>query len=186
MFGKTAKADVDLGSRRFTRAEYYAFANATFDDDVRSELFDGEIDILSPANPPHARIVRLLVAELARASHGGDYLVDVQNPMDIDDRNAFEPDLACLRFREDEYASDRPTARDALLVIEVADTERRPQRKIARYLRDGTPQAWLVDVRRRQVEVHTSDGAEPVVLARPEDTLTFLDFRISLAKLFGT
>lgn len=74
-----------------------------------------------------------------------------------------------------EYA-DTPTQDDTPLIIEVADSTIRSDRreKIPLYAAAGIPEVWLVDVNTKVVERHTEprDGQyRQIVTARPGKTL---------------
>ena len=60
-----------------------------------------------------------------------------------------------LRPRADRYFNSHPTAADALLVVEVADTTLRYDLEIKRplYARAGVAELWIVDIDRRELHV---------------------------------
>jgi Uma2 family endonuclease len=66
-----------------------------------------------------------------------------------------QPDVTLLRPRTDFYASAHPGAGDVLLLIEVADTTLRLDRrvKIPLYAQSGISEAWLLDLSAERVEV---------------------------------
>jgi Uma2 family endonuclease len=130
-----AIAAPDLHPYRFSRAEYYAIADS-LDPRLRYELLDGTIYAMSPANPPHSGIVTFFNRRL-HALDAATYLIRVQDTIEIEPDGAPQPDLAVLRLRFDYYATAHPNGRDALLVIEVGDTERNPRGKMRAYMRDG-------------------------------------------------
>ena len=98
--------------------------------------------------------MRLLSRQL-----GDDALVSVQNPLRLSDDDEPQPDLAVLRDRD--YGDAVPTAADALLVIEVADTSRDADRntKLPLYAAAGIAEAWLVDLVAESIERHTEPRA---------------------------
>ena len=138
--------------RRFTVDEYYRMAEAgILTRDERVELVDGRIVAMNPIGSPHAWCVSRLTRVLARRD---DVLVNVQNPIRLDDRSEPEPDLIVLRL---ETPTDRhPRPEDVLLVIEVADTSLAYDRgtKAPLYARHGIPELWIVDLGEERVEVH--------------------------------
>jgi Uma2 family endonuclease len=78
----------------------------------------------------------------------------------LDDRNLPEPDVAVIRGSEDAYLHRLPTAADVLLVVEIAVTsQRRDRRKTALYARTGIPEYWILDVPSRDLTVHRSPTA---------------------------
>ncbi|MCA9081504.1 MAG: Uma2 family endonuclease, partial [Planctomycetaceae bacterium] len=67
-----------------------------------------------------------------------------------------EPDLAIVRATSD-YCEHHPTTGEIGLVVEVADTSlSRDRLKESIYAQADLPTYWIVDLKRRQVEVHTS------------------------------
>ena len=66
----------------------------------------------------------------------------------MDESTMFQPDLAILRPREDNYADANPTPEDVLLVIEVSDSTVAYDRnvKIPKYAQAGVPEVWQVNL----------------------------------------
>lgn len=125
-------------------------------EDDRVELIEGEIIEMSPIGSRHAACVRRLDA-LFNRSLGGAAQVSAQNPVLIDDYSQPEPDIALLKPRGDFYSEEHPSARDVLLVVEVADTsvEYDRQVKAPLYARAGVVEMWLVNLHADTVEVYT-------------------------------
>ena len=138
--------------RPFTVDEYHRMAEAgILRPDERVELIDGRIVAMNPIGSPHAWCVSRLTRVLARRD---DVLVNVQNPIRLDDRSEPEPDLIVLRL---ETPTDRhPRPEHVLLVIEVADTSLAYDRgtKAPLYARHGIPELWIADLGGQRVEVH--------------------------------
>ena len=128
--------------------------------DVRVELVGGEIKRMPPIHPPHASIVKRLNSLLVVQMEGAA-VVGVQDPIQLDDFNEPQPDVAVLRFRDDYYSRRHPTPVDVLLVIEVADSSLSYDRdeKMPLYGRAGIPEAWLVDVQSGTITVFTEPQA---------------------------
>ncbi len=70
-----------------------------------------------------------------------------------------------------------PNFKDALLVIEVADSTYNYDRKIKAplYARAGVPELWIVDCQNRRVEVH-ADPKDDVYenVTNSDDTITLV------------
>lgn len=81
----------------------------------------------------------------------------VQNPVQLDDSSEPEPDIALLLPRKDYYATRHPTPNDIFLIVEVADTTIRYDRKVKLplYGQAGVREYWLVDLNAQCVEVYT-------------------------------
>ena len=154
---------------RFSRAEYYAIADS-LDPALRYELLDGTIYAMSPANPPHAAVVSFLANRLS-ALYPTQYLIRVQDTLEIEPEGSPQPDVAVVTIRADFYAMAHPNGGDAALVIEVGDTERNPRVKMRAYMRDGRiPNAWRIDVPNRCVELwQPSDVEQPIAILHGAD-----------------
>jgi len=105
---------------------------------------------------------------------GSGALVDVQDPIRLDDETMPQPDFAIVRDRR--YRDGHPTPLDIVTVFEVADSSRAYDRglKFPRYAAAGIAEAWLVDLTGNLVERHSDpcDGAyRQVVTARAGETL---------------
>src|SRR5262245_45004806 len=96
--------------------------------DVRVELINGEILEMAPIGPRHMKAVIRLTQILA-SSVGNAAIISPQNPVVLDDYSEPQPDLVILT-KEWDAELRLPEPRDALLVIEVADTTLRYDRNI--------------------------------------------------------
>src|SRR5437773_6879132 len=90
-------------------------------EDDRTELIDGEVVFMSPIGDRHAACVRRLDAFLYRLVRQ-TATISSQQPVRLSDLDRPQPDVAVLRWREDDYAYDTPTSADVLLLVEVADS----------------------------------------------------------------
>jgi hypothetical protein len=167
---------VTLPRRLFTAEEFRGMAEAgLLGKNDRLELVDGVIVEMTPIGHRHAGCVR----KLNELFHGvlGQVHIDVQNPLGISQGNEFYPDVVLLERREDAYAGAIPEAKDALLVVEVADTTLEYDRtvKLPRYAAAGVREVWIVDLASNRIWVHRAplegDYGE-VFEARAGDILT--------------
>jgi Uma2 family endonuclease len=176
-----ALSEAGVARRRFTIAEYHAMAEAgVLAEDERVELIAGEIVRMSPIGSQHAGCVRGLNCQLS-GRLGDKALLSVQDPIVLDDASEPEPDVAILRFREDNYRSLHPRPADVLLVIEVADTSVEYDRnvKLPLYAQAGIPEAWLVRLPDSCIEIHRNPGAtgyQEMHTLRSGDTVSPLAF----------
>ena len=120
------------------------------------EIIDGFLIDKMTIGSKHASVVRRLEKFFERAV-GDQVIVSGQNPVQIDDYNAPEPDIALLELREDFYAASHPTPTDVLLLIEVSDSTIEYDREIKKTLYAGAEIAeyWLVNLKDETVEVYT-------------------------------
>lgn len=141
---------------RLSRERYHQMiARGILGEDERVELIGGELVAMSPIGSEHSGVVdqlnEILVSQLARRA-----VVKVQGPIHLNDYSEPEPDLVLSKQRKDYYKRSLPTPADILLVIEVADSSLAYDRtvKMPLYARTGIPEAWIVNLIDRWIEVH--------------------------------
>ncbi|MGQ0572717.1 MAG: Uma2 family endonuclease [Pseudonocardia sp.] len=155
-------ADPVIETRLFSVEEYELMGRlGVLNPEERLELLDGRIVPMSPVGPEHASVVDVL-AELLILALDRRASVRVQNPVRLPPRSEPEPDIVVARRRRDRYRSAHPTAEDALLVVEVADSSLRRDRlvKLPIYARQGVAEVWIVDLAADVVHVHTDPAGE--------------------------
>lgn len=177
---------------RFTVDDYYRMAEVgVLKRDDRVELLDGQVVEMSPIGNRHSVCVALLT-KLFSAQIRDRAEVWVQNPVQLDDFNEPEPDLALVRAPLDRYLSAKPGPEDVFLLIEVSQTSVDADRtiKMPLYAKAGYPEVWLVDLQRRRVEVQRGpkngrytdvEILKGTAFASPG---AFPDIRIDLASIF--
>ena len=185
---------VDVKRYRFTVPDYHRMCDVgILDEDTRVELLAGDIVVREPPGPYHAGTVTRLTS-LWTSRLGDRVLVHVQNPIELSDVDSEpQPDLALVRPRADFYTTAHPRAADVLLVIEVADSSARIDRrvKIPLYARAGIREVWLVDVIRRRVELYRQPfaaGYREIRVAGDDEHIApeaFPDLRLSPRDLLG-
>jgi Uma2 family endonuclease len=178
--------------RLFTRAEYYAMAEAgILKPEDRVELIEGEIYRMAPIGNPHAGCVNRLVHQFSALTAANRAVLSPQNPVNLTDISEPQPDVTLLRPREDFYGEGHPTPTDVLLLVEVAGSSIGFDRhtKIPLYARCGIPEAWLVDLVKKILEVHrdpTPAGYRNVQRLHRGDRIApqaFPDFEIEVASI---
>jgi len=154
---------------RFTVDEYHRMAEAgLLSEDDRVELIDGEILEMTPIGSRHHACVMRLDELLRRPGVPGGYIVSVQGPVQLDEGNEVQPDVALLRRRPDFYAGELPGPEDVLLIVEVSDTTLSYDRavKLPPYARAGVPEVWIVDLQGRRVDSHSDPSPEGYRVSR--------------------
>jgi Uma2 family endonuclease len=167
-------------------------AEGLFSEDNRVELIDGEIVEMTAIGNPHASGVRR-VADLLSTALGRQVLVDTQNPLLLGEWSEPQPDLTVLPRRADYYLSSAPTAQDAILVVEIADSSVSYDRKVKGplYARHEIREYWLLDLPAKILEVYRRpglDGYREVLRLRRGDTVSpeaFLDVVFAVSDLLG-
>ncbi|NCC34407.1 MAG: Uma2 family endonuclease [Chloroflexia bacterium] len=143
-----------VARRQFTVQDYHRMRDVgIFAEDDRVELLDGEVVLMSPIGPLHAAIVRRLNTILSQAA-GHQFLLSVQDPIQLSDLSEPQPDLALLHYRADYYAASHPQPAEIELLIEVSDTslDYDREQKLPRYAESGIREVWLVDLTHQQIE----------------------------------
>ncbi|HEX3530115.1 MAG TPA: Uma2 family endonuclease [Thermoanaerobaculia bacterium] len=167
-------------------------ADGLFAEDDRVELIDGEIVEMTAIGNPHASGVRRLGDFLSTAL-GRRVLVDTQNPLLLGEWSEPQPDLTVLPRRADYYLSAAPTAQDALLVVEIADSSVAYDRKVKGplYARHEVREYWLLDLPAKVLEVYrrpSPDGYREVRRLRRGDTVAleaFPEVMFAVSDLLG-
>ncbi len=148
---------------RFTVADFYKMADAgIFNEDSRVELIKGQIIDMVPVGAPHSGTVNrfnyLLIMGVGQRG-----VVSVQNAVRLDDCSEPQPDFAVLQPRDDFYQAATPEAKDVILIIEVADSSLKFDRRVKTtlYAENGIPEYWIVNLTDRVVEVYRApkDGS---------------------------
>ncbi len=125
------------------------------------ELIRGEIvprysdDPRTPMNPPHAFAVDVLGEWSYEVAPRQAVRIRIEGSIEIAALDSIPlPDLAWL-VRKD-YSKQHPTPDDVFLLIEVSDTSLAKERgpKLELYAEAKIREYWIVDVRRRSVDVY--------------------------------
>jgi Uma2 family endonuclease len=144
--------------RPLKRTEYETMVAAGSFADERVELLEGVIVEMSPQSPSHAAAIQPLDRVLQRLI-GDRAAIRVQMPFAAGDLSLPEPDVAVVP--PGDYETAHPA--QALLVIEVADSSLRKDRRLKVEIdaRAGVPEYWVVGLVDGLVEVYTepTDGA---------------------------
>jgi Uma2 family endonuclease len=142
---------------RFSSEDYLRLADeGILQHDDRVELIDGEIIDMSPIGPRHSSCVARLLKLLTSRAPGLE--VRIQDVLHLRDGFDPHPDAAVYESRADGYQDRHPTAEDALLVVEVAESSLLYDRtaKTEHYAEAGIPEYWLVDLKRDVIIVSRS------------------------------
>jgi len=133
-----------------------------FGPEERLELIYGKVFKKVTQKPPHATGVTKTVRALARL-FGPDADVRAQVPLFLTDDSEPEPDVLVVRGGPDDFADEHPRAPDVLLLVEVSDTTLGYDRgvKAAVYAEAGIADYWILNLRRRQLEVRRDPGPLP-------------------------
>lgn len=154
---------VQFAHKLFSVEDYYRMAETgILAEDDRVELIEGEIFAMSPLGWLHVNCVNRCTALFTREL-GSAAIVSIQNPLQIDDHSAPQPDIVLLRPAEDSFTGRLPGPADVLLLIEVADSSIQYDtgKKLPLYAGAGIEEAWIVDLQAGVIRVYSRpvDGA---------------------------
>lgn len=174
---------------RWSRGDYERLAaEGFFTPDARLDLIDGVVYDVPPQSSPHATCLHLALRILTLLF--SDAYVRVQSPLALGDDSQPDPDLAVVPGALEDYDQNHPTT--ALLVVEVADSSLAHDKdlKIPLYARCGIPEAWLVNVPAKTLEIFRDSERgryRSHQILRIGDTVSPLsrpEARIAIADLF--
>ncbi|MEA5619996.1 Uma2 family endonuclease [Cronbergia sp. UHCC 0137] len=147
---------LQLLRHQFTVQQFHKMAESgILSENERVELIRGEMIDMSPIGTRHSGCV-LFLTNLLALLLGGRALINVQNPIELDEISEPQPDIALLKPRSDFYRTSHPQPEDIFLLIEVADTTVKYDRevKIPLYAEAKIPEVWLIDVNQEVIEVY--------------------------------
>jgi Uma2 family endonuclease len=125
--------------------------------DHRTELLNGELIDMSPIKAPHAYCVTQLTRFFYQHLSANEYLISVQNPVQLSEYALPQPDVVVAHYRAKGYFDRHIQPSDVALLVEVADSTYRYDRhtKLSEYAAAGVPEYWIVNINERQLEVYT-------------------------------
>jgi Uma2 family endonuclease len=138
--------------RIWTKKEYYKLIDIGFFNGKSAELIEGEIIEMSPMKSPHAVTIRLVETVLAKV-FGKNYDVRGQLPIDLGDINEPEPDVAVVKGNIRDYLESHPKTAELIVEISAATLSYDRNTKAKLYARNGIKDYWIVDLKKRRVEV---------------------------------
>lgn len=174
-------AEVELARWRFTAAEFFQLVEiGVLAEGDRVELIQGDLIEMSPIYITHISTLNRLVWILSNAL-GKQVILSVQNPVQLSEDNLPQPDVAVFRFQEKFYGEQHAKPEDILLIIEVADSSLRYDRRVKSklYGAAGIADYWIVNLPERQIEVYREprpNGYRTVTTYAPGETLSPLAF----------
>lgn len=146
---------------RFSAEDFHRMAEAgILGEDDRVELIRGEVVELSPLGKRHAYVLNALVGLLSPLRDQA--VLSVQNPLVLFPDTEVYPDLALLKPPRTRYRDRLPEAKDALLVMEVAETslDHDLKVKLPLYAQAGIPEVFVVELVREKVHVFRKPQGE--------------------------
>ncbi|GAA6754792.1 MAG: Uma2 family endonuclease [Thermus sp.] len=138
---------------RFSAEDFHRMGEAgILPEDARVELVQGEVLEMSPVGKRHVYALNALLDLLAPLR--GQVVLSVQNPLVLEPETEVYPDLVLLRPPREAYRNRLLEGKDALLVIEVAESslDYDLRVKVPLYAQAGVPEVWAVDLARDRLQ----------------------------------
>jgi len=171
--------EVNETARKFKRDERYTYADyASWDEENRYELIDGEVFLMSAPSVAHQRVLRELFVQLANFLEEKSCEVFVA-PLDVclnakgdDDDMVVQPDLIVICDRSILDNKRCNGAPDLIIEIVSPSTSKHDRfTKLNKYLKAGVREYWIVDPDDKGVTVHVHENGKYVINAY-QDTET--------------
>jgi Putative restriction endonuclease len=151
----------------------------TLSEDDPVELLEGWLVTKMSKDPSHTFSVEES-ADLIQKVLPQGYYVKQQNPITTTDSEP-EPDVSIIKGRKRDFLERNPSVNNIILVIEVANSSLRQDRKLKQriYAAAGIPIYWIINLVDRAVEVYTQPVQEEKRYAEKtvyglEDNLPFV------------
>jgi Uma2 family endonuclease len=168
------------------------FMNLDDDDRYRHELIKGELLTMPSPKPLHGRVVAnltFLLLQHARPSRLGDVHAESGYHLEHDPDTVLGPDVSFVSAERVDPTGEHYYAGPPDLAVEVlspGDRRGYVERKVALYLETGARSIWLVDPRRRTVEV-ISPLNDRRTLHETDELVddTVPGFRVAVSEIFA-
>jgi Uma2 family endonuclease len=161
------------------------------DSPSRHELIKGELLTMPLAKREHGRVaagLTMILGQHAKANRLGDVYAECGFKLESDPDTVLGPDVSFVaRDRvelSDGYYDGPPDL--AVEVLSPGDRRGGVGRKVALWLENGTRSVWLVNPRRRTVEVISSTG-DRTTLHETDELVddTIAGFRVKVSEIFA-
>lgn len=142
--------------KRWTVADYHRMGElGILRPDERTELIAGQVLFMTSKGTAHVLALRLLATVLDRLVADLPFFVSTQDPIQLDDFSEPEPDCAIVHGVAVDYVDRHPSAREVVLVVEVADSTLKYDTEVKDkfYGRSGVAEYWVLDVKGRRLHV---------------------------------
>ncbi len=149
-----SQANGSVFTPHLLRVEEYdkMVASGVFDEDERIELWNGVIIKMSPKGINHRN------ATTKTTDYFYEYLrkkslIQVQDPIRLDDFSEPEPDVVLAESPLSRYASRHPAPKDIYLIVEIAESSIEiDRRKADKYAQNGIRQYLILNLNTNEIE----------------------------------
>ena len=168
--------------------QWHMLVNSGLLDGLPIELLEGDIVEMSPEGIEHSATNRSISDYLRDLLKGKAYISE-SHPITLDNSEP-EPDIAVVHLPSSIYYQHHPYAEDIYWLIEVSNSTltKDLEIKTATYARNGIPEYWVVNLKNKQLIVHTQPDRDKYlqVVTYDQGTVTpqaFSNYQIPLDKI---
>ncbi|MGK7886755.1 MAG: Uma2 family endonuclease [Crocosphaera sp.] len=135
--------------------EWHELVNSGILEGKPVELLEGEIIEMSPEGIEHS-YTNQSVSDYLRNLLKGKAQIREYHPITLDNSEP-EPDIAIVQLPETIYRHHHPYPQDIYWLIEVSNKTLKKdlEQKIITYARNGVPEYWVIDLKNKNLIVHT-------------------------------
>ena len=162
------------------------------DEPNRHELIKGELLTMPPPKFEHGRVtmnLAVILGQHVKAKNLGILCAEAGYKLESDPDTVLGPDVSFVAhgragFPPEGYFHGPPDL--AVEVLSPGDRKGRVERKLSLWLQTGTKSIWLVDPRRRTVEIVLANGDRRILHESDElvdDTVP--GFRVKVSEIFA-
>ena len=135
--------------------QWHELVNSGVLEGLPVELLEGDIVEMSPEGIPHRNTNHRVVKYLRKLLENMAEVYEA-HPITLDNSES-QPDISIVRLPESIYDNHHPYAEDIYWLVEVSNRTltKDLEIKTVTYARNGIPEYWVVDLKNKQLIVHT-------------------------------
>ncbi|GMT49608.1 MAG: hypothetical protein IEMM0008_1147 [bacterium] len=174
--------------KKWNYEDYY-----NLDDEKRYEIIEGELIEMPSPGSEHQIISAKIFAKLNNYIENNGLGIVLYSPLDIvfDENNTFQPDIVFISKENKHIIQERGIFGNPDLVVEVLSksTEKKDRElKFKAYEKFGVREYWLVDPKKRCMEVYVLEKSEFTTYCSVKNneklkSRIFPDFAVSFSEL---
>lgn len=138
---------------QWTLGEYRRLHSLRFFEYKKVEFIEGQVIDLNAMSSSHAAYV-MHVSRVLGNAFGNDWCVWSQCPLDIHTGNEPLPDISVIQGDPLDYEKALPRTADLIVEVAVSSITYDRSRKAGLYARSYIWDYWILNVKKRQLEVH--------------------------------
>lgn len=140
---------------KWTVEDYHQIINSGVLEGKSVELLEGEIIAMSPEKPIHSSQIDTIADYLRKVLQGAAKVREA-HPITLDNSEP-EPDIAIVKFNDQNYANHHPYPQNIHWLIEVSNSTlvKDLEEKPITYARNGIIEYWVIDLPNQKLWIFT-------------------------------